>query len=118
MKCEICGKPVSVLGKFEAELCDAHCEDVVHYIKSLKPKVHVNRWRNGYAVSEGIHTAQGGSCQSEGLVTDVAADALYEYMRRERNDWRCPACGAYSLIVSAAIRGFECTSCGTTYPSQ
>lgn len=76
MKCEICGEQISVLGVFEARLCDKHAEQVRDYIKSLKPKVTVCQYPEGYDISEGgvVDT----------FVSRDAAEALYNYMRRER----------------------------------
>ena len=89
MKCEICGKEALPEVRFwDRGLCEAHYiqvgKHVREYVESLKPEVTVDRCRNGYAVSEGIVTSHGGSSKSEGFVTEAAANALCDFIKRER----------------------------------
>jgi len=78
MKCEICGEQISVLGVFEARLCDKHAEQVRDYIKSLKPKVTVLRFN-----ASGDYLVEDERGTPVKVRVDMA-DALYNYMRRER----------------------------------
>jgi len=86
MKCEICGKDtVLPVGAYGVWLCEQHREQVLAYIESLKPKPlwRVERTVNGYVMWE---RSQEGPQEQEvlqhGMCTE-AADALYEFMRRE-----------------------------------
>jgi hypothetical protein len=79
MKCEICEKEgtnyVSSRYGRDVYLCEDHRLTVLEYIESLKPRFNIERYRGGY------HITSDGPCQR---VDDDIADALYNYMRRER----------------------------------
>lgn len=87
MKCEICEKEgtnyVSSRYGRDVYLCEDHRLTVLEYIESLKPKVRVERIHGGYQVDAGVFTPHGRRL-SEGSITKGAAEALYEFMRRER----------------------------------
>jgi hypothetical protein len=81
MKCEICEKEgtnyVSSRYGRDVYLCEDHRLTVLEYIESLKPKLVVEIEGAGYMV------VRPNSHQSMWVAFDQA-DALYNYMRRER----------------------------------
>jgi len=112
MKCGACGKPVESAWYARGLLCECCSKKVDAYIESLKPnggvlyydsptfeKVyevwvsgrkfvpekrdewHVEREANGGYRGDRDHD---GFCGEHFFLEDDAADALYEYMRRER----------------------------------
>ena len=118
MNCELCGQGReyylahayhwSNQHEKYVPLCRDHYKQVLDFIESLKPQFHTKRDGGSYYVSS-IGT---GPCQT--VDADIA-NALYEYLRKERNEWRCPECGAFGLVASLAVRGFKCESCGATF---
>jgi len=80
MKCEICGNPTEqkMCDWLTNVMCPEHAKQVKDYIEGLKPRLRpIVHESAGYWVS----------CDGRGAwITNETADALYEYMRRERAD--------------------------------
>ena len=83
MKCEVCGKPTEpkMCDWLTNVMCPEHAKQVKDYIEGLKPKeptVRVSTYSDGYEVRE-----WGGLPY---YMPRLHAGALYEHMRREREN--------------------------------
>ena len=54
------------------------------HVEPWQPAVKVGRIHNGYRLDAGVFTSHGGSSRSEGSITKEAANALCDFMKRER----------------------------------
>lgn len=57
-----------------------------NHVEPYQPEVVVERIHDGYRIDAGIFTSHGGSPRSEGSISEEAANALYDHIKRERGE--------------------------------
>ena len=86
MKCEVCGKPTEpkMCDWLTNVMCPEHAKQVKDYIEGLKPRRDIHF--DPELGSRGEWVFIDFTRDIEYRIDKESADALYEYMRRERGD--------------------------------